>query len=196
MVLPLLNFFRRSHDPHKPGRRVRDIGDVIATTLENRWPGHFERVHDLVWTSTPDSHIRRIFSFEAVKGARFSASWGVSMDFVPLLAHKGLRWKRTTKTAAPDLNIDPIDLAGSIPEWCSIYGNDEDRWIGKAARASLEAAKADWAKLSSLREIVECFETRSRMTFKRFSLENYLQTHIAWGRSGRSGTTRRGTTPH
>lgn len=181
MVSRLLNLFRRSYDPGKPARRGREIGDVVAAALEGRWPAQFERVHDLIWTSESENHIRRIFDFQPMKGVTFSACWGVSIDFVPLTGRKGLVWKRTTKTAARDLTIDPIDISGSIPVWCSFVHNDDDRRIQKVARVSLEAAKADWAKLSSLNNIVACFESRSKMTFERFSLENYTQTHLAWG---------------
>lgn len=181
MVSRLLNLFRRSYDPGKPARRGREIGDVIATALEGRWPAQFERVHDLIWTSESEKHIRRISEFQAMKGATFSACWGISIDFVPLTGRNGLVWKRTTKTAARDLTIDPIDISGSIPDWCSFFHNDDDLRIRKVARVSLEAAKADWAKLSSLHDIVACFESRSKMTFERFSLENYTQTHLAWG---------------
>lgn len=181
MFSRISNLFRRSYDPVKPGRRGRDIGEVVAKTLEGRWPAGFQRVHDLTWVSESDNHIRRIFEFQAMKGVTFSACWGISIEFVPLTGRKGLAWKRTAKTAACDLTIDPIDVSGSIPDWCSFFHNDDDRRIQKVARVSLEAAKADWAKLNSLSEIVACFESRSQMTFERFSLENYTQTHLAWG---------------
>jgi hypothetical protein len=181
MASRFLDLFRRSFDPNKPARKGRDVGDVVDATLIGRWPGPFQRVHDLVWVSEPKSHVRCVFEFQRMKGARFSACWGISIDFVPLTGRKGLVRKRTTKTAERDLTIDPIDLEGTIPVWCSFMHNEGDRRIQKVARASLEAAKADWATLSSLVDIVACFERRSKLTFQRFSLENYSQTHLAWG---------------
>ncbi len=80
-----------------------------------------------------------------------------------------------------DLCIDPIDKKGSNSKWCSFFYNDDDRRIGTVARASLRVAGVDLAKLNSLQGVLSAFEQRAAMQFERFSLENYVQTDLAWG---------------
>lgn len=181
MFSRFIDLFRRQYDPSKPARRGESIGDVMEIALEGQWPGDFQRIDNFLWVSNPTNHIRRLFRLQAMKGMTFSLCWGISVDFVPCLKSKELGWKRTAKTARFDLCIDPIDMSGSIPRWCSFDNNEDDRRIGKVALASLEAAKADWSKLTTLKEVAKCFERRSKMDFRRFSPENYVQTEIAWG---------------
>lgn len=172
---------RREYDGYKPMRRGRDIGDVIAATLDGQWPGAFERVGDLTWSSGSVGHIRRIFQFQTMKGATLSAIWGVSCDFVPSASSKRLRWKRTAKTAHCDITIDPVDTAGFIHDRYSLFHNDDDAWIAKVAIASLKSAMLDWARLGTLPDLVSDFQTRSAKEAKRFGLDNYVQTELAWG---------------
>jgi hypothetical protein len=139
------------------------------------------RSNDRRWVSEPNGGIRRIVDFEAIKGGRYSARWGFSIEFVPKLKGRRLAWKRTLATADFDLCLDPIDVAGDPPKWCSIDTNDSVRRVGDVASAVHKAASSDFAGVTSLAELVQLFERRSRMAFRRFSLENYVQTESAWG---------------
>ncbi|MFI0847213.1 hypothetical protein [Mesorhizobium sp. IMUNJ 23232] len=181
MFSRFIDLFRRQYNMSKPARRGESIGDVIEIALEGQWPGDFQRNDGVLWVNAPTNHIRRLFRLHAMKGMTFSLCWGISVDFVPCLKSKGLSWKRTAKTARFDLCIDPIDMSGSIPRWCSFDNNEGDRRIGKVALAVHKAAKADWSKLNTLKDVADCFENRSKMDFQRFSLDNYVQTDIAWG---------------
>jgi hypothetical protein len=75
----------------------------------------FEPVGPRRWVSCVNPPIRRIFEFQALKGATYSARWGFSLDFVSALRGGRLRWKRSSKAAAFDLCIDPIDEPGDVP---------------------------------------------------------------------------------
>ena len=35
--------------------------------------------------------------------------------------------------------------------------------------------------MASVENVISLFDERARMSFERFSLENYTQTHLAWG---------------
>ena len=109
-------------------------------------------------------------------------SWGWSVDFVPLLAGRKIAWKRTAANARSDLCLDPIDVAGDVPAWCSFpEGAPRSRIGAVAAAGALKSASEDWSKVRGLHDLVNVFEQRSGMTFRRFSLDNYAQTDLAWG---------------
>jgi hypothetical protein len=82
------------------------IDEIIGAELS---PLDLEQIRPRRWVATAQPPIRSIFEFQALKGANYSARWGLSLDFVPLWRADGLRWKRTAKTANFDLCIDPID---------------------------------------------------------------------------------------
>ena len=39
----------------------------------------------------------------------------------------------------------------------------------------------DWSRMKSLTQVIESYERRSKTEALRFSLDNYLQTDLAWG---------------
>ena len=162
-------------------QRAEVLGDMIAGVLEGKMAPGFQRAGDLTWVGSPADHIRYMLKFQAMKGAAFSACWGVSIDFVPILTGGSLRWKRTAKSANFDLRVDPIDSSGEIPSWCSFRGNDRAHRVEHAALAAFNAAQLDWSRMTSLRDIVESFERLSKAEIRRFSLENHVQTDLAWG---------------
>ena len=145
-----------------------------------------EQVRPRRWVSRTKGPVRKIFEFQAMKGARYSACWGFSLDFVPVLRRRRLRWKRTSKSAEFDLCIDPIDQAERVPAWCSFVHSpvvEEARpqdviW---AAKNAAYEAQNDFGRVNSVADLIGIFRERASMSFRRFSLENYVQTHIAWG---------------
>ncbi|CDX18322.1 hypothetical protein MPLB_1700113 [Mesorhizobium sp. ORS 3324] len=181
MFFSLIERFRRRPELGRPIRRGQVLGDVVAGVLADSLASDFQRVGDLFWVSDPKDHMRYLLKFQAVKGMTFSACWGVSVDFVPIFGGGKLKWKRTAKSAAFDLCIDPIDSSGRIPAWCSFYSNDRDYHVERAASAAAKAARQDWSKIAALKDLAGTFERRAKMEFRRFSLENYVQTDLARG---------------
>jgi hypothetical protein len=118
-----------------------------------------------------------------LKGATYSARWGFSLNFVPLLRNGRLQSKRTAKAAEFDLCIDPIDEFGSPPTWYSItrLSIPKDGELERVASMSADTAHQDFVRVASVRDLMAMFEERAQMTSRRFSLENYRQTHLAWG---------------
>ena len=127
------------------------------------------------WVSDSLGPIRKIFELQAIKGGRWSPRWGFSVDFVPLLRGGRLLWKRTDKSAAFDLCFDPIDM-GDMRQAIS-----QPAEVAKVIPEAIRAAKEDYSLGTRVEDLVSLFEARSKMSFSRFSLENYTQTHLAWG---------------
>ena len=149
--------------------------------LQEAAPAGFHRVADRRWVSEADGDIRRIVEFQALKGAQYVARWGFSVDFVPRLRGSRLAWKRTFATAEFDLCIDPLDAEGTVPHWCAFARDDSPRHVMKVARAVNDATSTDFAPIRTADDLLHLFERRSRMVFRRFGLENYVQTDLAWG---------------
>jgi hypothetical protein len=158
------------------------IDELVGAELS---PLGFKQIRPRRWIQTARSHIRDIFEFQALKGDTYSARWGLSLDFVPLLRADRLRWKRTANTANFDLCIDPIDEYGMLPNWCSFSRSAPPREgrMAFAAEEATRAAKLDFSRANSVSNVVAMFRERAAMRFQRFSLENYTQTHLAWGLS-------------
>ena len=159
------------------------IDDALRTELA---PMGFELVRPRRWVSGTKDSIRRIFEFQALKGATYSARWGFSLDFVPIARNGHLRWKRTPKGAEFDLCIDPIDEFGDVPDWCSFMHfpgcvEVDTNQIIQVVEDTTGAAHRDFARVNSVGDLISMFRDRAQMTFRRFSLENYVQTHLAWG---------------
>lgn len=162
------------------------VDQILDTELS---PLGFERIRPRYWVESRDLPIRRLFDFQPLKGARYSARWGFSLGFVPLCMNGRLRWKRTPKTARFDLCIDPIDSNGRVPDWCSLsrsrYPANHYDWerVLHVTTDGVMAARPDFDRVKSIKDILALFRERSAMKFRRFSLESYIQTHIAWGLS-------------
>jgi hypothetical protein len=150
-------------------------------------PLGFERIRPRFWVESLASPIRRLFEFQALKGASYSARWGFSLDFVPIQRGARMQWKRTAKTASFDLCVDPIDQAGKVPDsWYVsrfIFPSKSYDWskFTRTVKNATLAAQPDLSRVKSISDIIAIFNERSAMKFRRFSLENYVQTHLAWG---------------
>jgi hypothetical protein len=152
-------------------------------------PLGFERIRPRLWVESKHLPIRRLFEFQPIKGDVYSARWGFSLDFVPIQRAEKLAWKRTAKTARFDLSIDPIDSEGRPRRWFSVCRSaypakkyDWDSFV-RTVKDTAKGARPDFNRVNSIEDIVAIFRERSTMKFNRFSLENYIQTHIAWGLS-------------
>jgi hypothetical protein len=167
----------------RPSSMADKIDQVVGAELSSLG---FERTRPRHWVRTVRAPIRSIFEFQAIKGGAYSARWGFSVDFVPLRRANNFQWKRTAKTAKFDLCIDPLDQHSMPPpDWFFIRRHEANDLIrlASAAQESTRFAKLDFGRVNSIFDIVTIFRERAAMRFRRFSLENYSQTHLAWGLS-------------
>jgi hypothetical protein len=147
----------------------------------------FERIRPRYWVDSTRPPVRRIFEFRALKGDSYSARWGFSLDFVPELRTNRLAWKRTAKSARLDLRFDPMDQEPGRVEWCRfsrfIFPKKTYDWnkVTRAVVNGAQAARSDFKRVQSLTDIAEMFREQSVRKVYRLLLENYIQSHIAWG---------------
>jgi hypothetical protein len=161
--------------------------DFDASLREVLSPLGFELAGSHRWVSPSRNSIRRLVHFELLKGGVYTPRWGFSVDFVPVLRSRRLRWKRTLKSAAFDLCIDPVDELGVAPHWGMLlqpiegYRRPTARHVAAAASATAQRAHRDFLRVDGVADLAVLFAERSLMRFERFSLDNYVQTEIAWG---------------
>jgi hypothetical protein len=175
---------------------LKELGNTMTSLVNNGMnsvlcaelsslPG-FEPVRPRRWVGSAKAPIREIFEFQALKGASYSARWGFSLDFVPVIRIGRASWKRTSRSAEFDLCIDPIDELGQVPPWCSFVQFTKAEEIETAAliriaASASHAARRDFDRVRSINDVVAIFSERASISFRRFSLRNYVQTHLAWG---------------
>jgi hypothetical protein len=150
-------------------------------------PLGFERIRPRHWVEGLKPPIRKIFEFQARKTGGYAACWGFSSDFVPIKRAGRLQWKRTSRAAAFDLCIDPIDQVEEAQDtWYVsrfIFPLKSYNWsnLARTVKNATSAAQTDLNKVYSVSDIASMFTQRSAMKFRVFSLDNYVQTHLAWG---------------
>lgn len=137
------------------------------------------------WVRDTKLPIREIVKIQSLRGA-YSVAWGFSIDFVPLYNNSKFSWHRTNKSCRFDLCIDPIDLSGDIPDWCSFtnipgYKAPSLRKIEEVANKSVEVAFKDLDKILNLKDLANFYEERSHLEYRRFGFNNYIQNYLAWG---------------
>lgn len=164
-----------------------NLDQIIAAAYGPRLTAvGFTLVRSRKWVRDRGIGIRDIFHVQSIKGFRYSARWGFSLDRVPLYRTKNFRWKRTNKTCDFDLCIDPIDESGTVPEWCSFVHAPSERVVDAAGLSGVVSetwrrASFDFDRVHTISDLCDSFKERSQLKCKRFSLENYVQTHLAWG---------------
>ena len=143
----------------------------------------FEQIRPRRWVRSSKLPIREIVQVQALKGASYGPRWGFSLDFVPLFRKGHFRWKRTAKSADFDLCIDPEDELDSNGRYRFAYGlpGYPPPTIAAKAALTIEHATRDFDRISSLRDVAALFEARAVRRYGRFSPENYISTHLAWG---------------
>lgn len=153
------------------------LAEVVAATAPT-----FEPVAPFRWLSDVRAPVRTFYEFQPMKGGVYSVRWGFDLAFSPWLTGQRLVWKRTAKQAKMDLAIDPIDVSGRVDPWHSINVNERDRRaMARVVAATWERAADDFAGVGAAADLVDLFERRSSMTFRRFSLGNYITADLCWG---------------
>ena len=168
---------------------VETLAGAVSAELE---PLGFEKTGARCWVRAAKTPIHEIFEYQAMRSV-YCARWGFSLSFAPrlnlgpMMRNRRFQWKRTLKSAFPDLVIDPIDETGKVDEGAfrisgSVFCQAPKRpEVVATARSAVQRAMHDFGRVRSLSDFIALFEERSRMTFQRFDLESYVATHLAWG---------------
>ena len=158
-------------------REIQDIASpIVAPLLE---PLGFESQKLLYWINSRNAPVRQIFSLRKFKGGKLAPAWGISLDFVPHLSGKKLKWHRTHKSAIFDLTVDPRE-----PELELTYfrGPDEIReQAGFVLSEAINRAKVFWQQSDSIEKLPETIELlKQYLATGGLGFYNYTQHPIAY----------------
>lgn len=109
-----LRFGRHRHLPLDELTNVR-LHDILSPLIErNPATQTFEVVRELMWAENSHPPIRPVLAFKKFKGGALFLDYGLSVDFVPVIAGKRAIMRRGTKGAKFDVIFDPCDQQMSV----------------------------------------------------------------------------------
>ena len=180
---------------------VPDIEPYIERAFAIRLePRGFRMTGKRRWVRSVKAPMREIFSIEALKGGRYSPSWGISCGYVPVLRGRQFRRQSTERNAVADLIIDPIDVTGHVdPHTFSFITGADTRvpieQIEMCGSHFVPMAFADFDRVNALSDFCDLFEERSVLKYMRFTFYMYVRHCLSRGfveiLRGRSGEGRR-----
>lgn len=149
-------------------------------------PLGFQRLGKRTWLRSEKKPIREIFGIGMLKGNRYCPSWGLSSGLVPAFPGRSFKRQSTDKNAIADLIIDPVDITGDVPKqvFGFIPGYDTEVPLAEiriCASHFVPQALADFDQVSSLSDFCRFFLERSRLEYKRFLFDNYVQHNLVFG---------------
>ncbi|MFT3996653.1 MAG: hypothetical protein QM667_04535 [Asticcacaulis sp.] len=113
--MPLLKWLNAWTTPPFEELTNARLHDLMHATVERLLPEGFEAAGELKWVRDTYAPVRHVFGFTKYKGGILRPYWGLSLDFVPHVSGKQIRWHRSNATARPDLHVPPRDPALSLP---------------------------------------------------------------------------------
>jgi hypothetical protein len=149
-------------------------------------PAGFRPLGRRHWVRSHKQPLRELFVLKAVGGARYSPAWGISCGFAPAVQSRRFRHQSTEKSAVMDLVIDPIDITGNVPPQAVSRIKDGDARnpatrISDCAEYFVPLALADFDRVHSMHDFCRFFLERSRLQYRRFGFDMYLQHQLVHG---------------
>lgn len=166
---------------------VADIEPHIEREFGSRLePLGFQHLGDRKWVRSQKLPIRELFVIGALKGAEYCPVWGFSSGLAPSFRGRSFRRQSTDKNVIMDLVIDPIDLTGDVPRQAFgfITGYDTEipvEQIRTCAEHFVPLALADFDRVHSVRDFCQFFVERSRLEYRRFGFDMYVQHQLVRG---------------
>ena len=157
------------------------VGPVVASHLEGLG---FRPITPRKWVRSTDSPVRHLFELSPLKGAVLSPRWGFSLDFVPHVSGRSLRWHRSSEAAIFDVCYDPVDAPSEFPGGCDICQLHGPLHAASQARAvvtrAAPAAIAFWGQVQQERDLLNVFAALKARATVRFSFYSYVQHPLAY----------------
>lgn len=123
---------RYGHEP-VPASEIYYAFDKIAQPAKYR----FSVVKTGLYGNAISNDIVHLLKLQALKGARYTVWWGVSLSYMPHNWQAGLRWHRTFKSARFDLFETPFDYPSvSLADW-----REEDKFLAHSLNGKQFARK-------------------------------------------------------
>jgi hypothetical protein len=142
----------------------------------------FTAVRPRFWVRPGPPPVRHLVRIEALKGARYAPAWGISLDYVPHVEGRHVRWHRTNRSARFDLIYDTVDHEPGKGWFLDGFASDRDfgQRCGSLTPRLVAAATAFMAPLTSDASVLEAFEDKRRRPTTRCGFENYHQNVLAY----------------
>lgn len=166
---------------------ISDIEPHIQREFGSRLePLGFQRVAKRKWVRSQKLPIRELFVIGTLKGAQYSPVWGFSSGCVPWFDGRSFRRQSTDKNAVMDLVIDPVDLTGAVPPeaFRFISGYDKEIPLAKiraCAEHFVPLALENFQHVHSVSDFCKFFLARSRLQYRRFTFDMYIQHQLIYG---------------
>lgn len=157
-------------------QEIHDIASPIVMPLLEPLGFEFQKL--LHWVNSDHAPVRQIFSLRKWKGGSLTPSWGLSLDFVPHLSGKKLRWHRTKKSAIFDLTVDAHDreLDMTYIKGPEVIQNKAPAVISEAIRRAIDF----WVESDSIEKLPKSFQlVKKHLSFGGLGFYNYTQHPIA-----------------
>jgi hypothetical protein len=173
MILPL--------DPLPAAQIDAIVSPIVASQLERHG---FVAITPRRWVRSTNAPIRDIFELSPLKGAVLSPRWGFSLDFVPHVSGRSVRWHRTAKAAVFDLCYDPVDAPAEFPGSCDIsYLHGPLHAAAQATDVVARVAGAAlrfWGQVPSEHDLLAAFAALKMRPTIRFGFYSYVQHPLAY----------------
>lgn len=129
------------------------------------------------WIDGSKPPARRLFELQLLKGACLKACWGFSLDFVPHITGRKVRWHRSDKAAMLDVIIDPR----TFPQ--PSYLHRAERFCTELSGILPQAvatAKRDWIRGSTYEGMLHIIREIREQHTNCFEYRNYTQLPLAF----------------
>lgn len=187
----LTSLFARGTFEEVTNARLHAI--VNSFVLEKLAPLGFEETGDLKWVRDRHAPIRHVFGFAKLKGAIVRPMWGVSLDFVPHVSGKEIKWHRSNKAAKLDLYVEPYDRRLYMSY---IHGEKPlRRGHASVVTAAIPQAMEFWARCQTIDDLWDAVTwLKTYCSDKDTNFNSYTQHPLTMAfllaRAGRHGEAR------
>jgi hypothetical protein len=157
------------------------VKPVVSSPLEGLG---FVAITPRRWVRSANTPVRHIFELSPLKGAVLSPRWGFSLDFVPHVSGRDVRWHRSSKAAIFDVCYDPVDAPNEFPGSSYIHylhgayhaASQATDVIARAARA----ASGFWSQGQQEQDLLKVFAALKARSTVRFGFYSYVQHPLAY----------------
>jgi hypothetical protein len=163
-----------------------NIGPLADSLLQ---PQGFVSHKPLHWIRSADAPLRQLFEYRQLKGGALAPAWGFSLDFVPHLAARKIKWHRTEKSALFDAFVDGQVYRDLVLTYMyGISGLLDD--LSSRVTSAVEMATAWWERGLNLQQVYSIVEELRSRPGSEFYTQLPMANAFCLARSGREAEGR------
>lgn len=159
------------------------LDDLLRPALRNEFERRgFKEITPRKWVRSTKLPMREMILFRAY-GATYTIGWGIGLDFVPRLTNdRRFKWKRTEKSAWPDLAVWPEDEvfgeAWNQFVWVPGFECVSKENLTKLIHRSASEADRTFMQVGNVEQLIGQFDERDKRHY-RLSPTFYPQHTLA-----------------